>query len=239
MFVPGYYVCPERLCLSISCRISSNFKPRKANCYKKIPGKVKEGVSEKNFLPSSSKSADNDGHESINEEYRLPLRLSESDGTAVAGKVKEGVSEKKVLPYSSKSADNDSHESIKGKIERILALINECISEKVLPCSSKSADNDGHESINKENRLTLRLSESDTAAISGKIKEGVGKKVLHCSSKSADNDGRESIKGKIESILALIDKYEFTLEEENKIHRNLDSVQGQRQANQPVVSRNT
>ncbi|GFQ67032.1 uncharacterized protein TNCT_557201 [Trichonephila clavata] len=31
-------------------------------------------------------------------------------------------------------------------------------------------------------------------------------------------------KRKIESILALIDEYELTLEEESKIHRNLDSI---------------
>ncbi|GFV10488.1 hypothetical protein TNCV_1951371 [Trichonephila clavipes] len=181
------------------------FKKRKGRYY---PRKVKADVSEKKVLPCSSESTDKDGHESINMEYRLPLKLSESDGTAITGKVKEGVSEKKVLPYSSKSADNDSHESIKGKIERILAIINECISEKtVLPCSSKSADNDGHESINKEYLLTLRLSECGRTAIAGEVKEGVsGKKVLPCSSKSADNDGHESIKGKIESILALIDK---------------------------------
>ncbi|GFQ73178.1 uncharacterized protein TNCT_66041 [Trichonephila clavata] len=48
--------------------------------------------------------------------------------------------------------------------------------------------------------------------------------VLPCSSKSANNDGHESKKRKIESILALIDEYELTLEEESKIHRNLDSI---------------
>ncbi|GFV10489.1 hypothetical protein TNCV_1951372 [Trichonephila clavipes] len=140
------------------------FKKRKGRYY---PRKVKADVSEKKVLPCSSESTDKDGHESINMEYRLPLKLSESDGTAITG-----------------------------------------ISEKtVLPCSSKSADNDGHESINKEYLLTLRLSECGRTAIAGEVKEGVsGKKVLPCSSKSADNDGHESIKGKIESILALIDK---------------------------------
>ncbi|GFT74293.1 MULE domain-containing protein [Trichonephila clavipes] len=48
--------------------------------------------------------------------------------------------------------------------------------------------------------------------------------VLPCSSKSANNDGRESKKRKIESILALIDEHECTPEEDNKIHRNLDSI---------------
>ncbi|GFR04196.1 uncharacterized protein TNCT_193341 [Trichonephila clavata] len=48
--------------------------------------------------------------------------------------------------------------------------------------------------------------------------------VLPCTSKSANNDGHESKKKKIESILALIDKYELTLIEESKIHRNLDSI---------------
>ncbi|GFS90649.1 hypothetical protein TNCV_4098361 [Trichonephila clavipes] len=49
-------------------------------------------------------------------------------------------------------------------------------------------------------------------------------KVLPCSSKSADNDGHESLKRKIESIFTLIDEFEFTLEEESKIHRSLDSI---------------
>ncbi|GFU77656.1 uncharacterized protein TNCV_5048951 [Trichonephila clavipes] len=49
--------------------------------------------------------------------------------------------------------------------------------------------------------------------------------VLPCSSKSANNDGHESNKRKIESVLALIDEHECTPEEEdNKIHRNLDSI---------------
>ncbi|GFU98388.1 uncharacterized protein TNCV_2671921 [Trichonephila clavipes] len=48
--------------------------------------------------------------------------------------------------------------------------------------------------------------------------------VLPCSSKSANNNGCESKKRKIESILALIDEHECTPEEENKIHRNLDSI---------------
>ncbi|GFR07745.1 uncharacterized protein TNCT_289751 [Trichonephila clavata] len=48
--------------------------------------------------------------------------------------------------------------------------------------------------------------------------------VLPCSYKSANNDGHESKKRKIECILALIDEYELTLEEESKIPRNLDSI---------------
>ncbi|GFV93220.1 uncharacterized protein TNCV_385851 [Trichonephila clavipes] len=48
--------------------------------------------------------------------------------------------------------------------------------------------------------------------------------VLPCSSKSANNDGCESKKRKIESILTLIDEHECTPEEDNKIHRNLDSI---------------
>ncbi|GFY13784.1 uncharacterized protein TNCV_4961531 [Trichonephila clavipes] len=48
--------------------------------------------------------------------------------------------------------------------------------------------------------------------------------VLPYSSKSANNDGRESKNRKIESILALIDEHKCTPEEDNKIHRNLDSI---------------
>ncbi|GFR15093.1 MULE domain-containing protein [Trichonephila clavata] len=71
----------------------------------------------------------------------------------------------------------------------------------------------------------FRLSESDGTAIAGRLKEGVNeKKVFPCISKSADNDGHESKRRKIESILALIDECEFTLEEESKINRNLDSI---------------
>ncbi|GFQ86577.1 hypothetical protein TNCT_683231 [Trichonephila clavata] len=119
---------------------------------------------------------------------------------------------------------------------------------------------------NHENQLEhLRLSESDRAAVAGRLKEGVcGKKILQdireeitvdsgrkmlvekkrisiilkgtsilmvilkgmklMQSKSANNDGHESKKRKIESILALIDEYELTLEEESKIHRNIDSI---------------
>ncbi|PRD18573.1 UNVERIFIED_CONTAM: hypothetical protein NCL1_60145 [Trichonephila clavipes] len=125
-------------------------------------------------------------------------------------------------------------------IDGLLKLVRDLIFQRLIKITKNTISSDKLSKIVNSHRLSLKIQSNRIEKLADnkwKIESNhsnylICKKEEECqtfdalpgSSKSANNDGRESKKRRIESILALIDEHECTPEEENKIHRNLDSM---------------